>query len=236
MMTYEPFFDRFLRPALETTLFHVFYPILPPFFPFPSPFFTQKIVIFPKNLDLPAEPALLRFHLRTAYFPSFPPPDPHPHPGNCHLSPKKHFQVISLSSYFFNKNTSPQESPDFPPAHPKTPIFPLKPHKTQKNHQKTSPSPYPIPYHFYPKTSSSKGNPAKPPFFMKNLRFSPISHQNPGKPLKPLSKHLSTRLFETPIIPFTSPFYPLLENCAFHQIAGSSLQKTPIFYTPHITP
>ena len=138
-MTYGLFFVHFLRPAPETTIFPVFYPILPPFFPFPSPFFPQKIVIFPKNLDLPAEPALLRFHLRTAYFPSFPPPDPHPHPGNCHLSPKKHFQVISLSSYFFNKNTSPQESPDFPPAHPKTPIFPLKPHKTQKNHQKTSP-------------------------------------------------------------------------------------------------
>ena len=235
MMTYGLFFDHFLRPDLETTLFPVFRPILPPFFPFLPLFFTRKPPIFPKNFDLPSEPALPRSYLRTLYFLPLPPHYP-PHPQNCHLSPKKHLQVISLFSYFFNKNTSPQESPDFPPAHPKTPIFPSKPHKTQKNHQKTSPSPYPISYHFYPKTSSSKGNPAKPPFFMKNLRFSPIFHQNPGKPLKPLSKHLPTRLFETPIIPFTPPFYPLLENCAFHQIAGSSLQKTPIFYTPHITP
>ena len=131
MMTYALFFVHFLRPAPETTLFPDFPPIFPPFFPFPLPFFIYKTIIFQKNIDLPSEPALSHSHLRNAYFPSFAPPDPYPHPRNWHLSPKKHLQVISLASYFFNKNTSPQESP----------IFPVKPHKTQKNHQKTSPYP-----------------------------------------------------------------------------------------------
>ena len=68
MMTYGPFFIHFLRPAPETTLFPVFPPIFPPFFPFLPPFFIYKPPIFPKNLVLPAEPALSHSHLKTHYF------------------------------------------------------------------------------------------------------------------------------------------------------------------------
>ena len=174
MMTYGPFFAHFLRPDLETTLFHVFRPILPPFFPFSPPLFTKKTTIFPKNLDLPSEPALPRSHLRNTYFPSFVPPDPHPHPRNCQLSPKKHLQVISLSSYFFNKNTSPQESPDFQPAHPETPIFPVKPHKTQRNHQKTSPYPTLSPTIFDQKPHPVRQIQQNPRFSSKISDFSPF--------------------------------------------------------------
>ena len=131
-----PFYDdlwALFRPFFKTCsgnhTFSRFSSDFTPLFPVFFPFFTQKISIFPKNLDLPSEPALPHFHLRNTYFLSFIPPDSHPHPWNRHLSPKKLLQVISLASYFFNKNTSPQESP----------IFPVKPHKTQKNHQKTSP-------------------------------------------------------------------------------------------------
>ena len=134
-------FRPFFKTCSRNHTFSRFSPDFPPLFPVFFPFFYPKTYIFPKNLDLPAEPALPRSHLRNAYFPSFIPSDPHPHPGNCHLSPKKLFQVISLSSYFFNKNTSPQETPDFQLAHPETPIFPPKPHETQRNRQKTSPYP-----------------------------------------------------------------------------------------------
>ena len=100
-----PLFCPFFKTCFKNHTFSRFSPDFTPLFPVSPPFFTKKTTIFPKNRDLPAEPALPRSHLKTPYFPSFTPPpsDPHPHPRNCRLSPKNLLQVISLSSYFFKK-------------------------------------------------------------------------------------------------------------------------------------
>ena len=75
------------------------------------------------------------------------------------------------------------------PKYPENPeiskIFNFHSSKTLFVPSSDTPTPH-IPYHLSSKTSPSKANPANPPFFIKNLRFFPIFHQNPGNLLKPL--------------------------------------------------
>ena len=175
-------FWPFFETCFENHTFSRFFPDFPPLFPVSSPLFYQETPHFSEKP---------RSTSRTSP-PPFPPENPlfsftysliPSHPQNCHLSPKKLLQVILLSPRFSNKNL-------------------IKPRKILNNPLLTPP---PSLYHFWPKTSPSGANPLKPPFYIKNLRFFSIFHENPGKPLKPLSKHLPARLFETPIPPFLSP-------------------------------
>ena len=158
MMTYGPFFVHFLRPAPETTLFHVFRPILPPFLPFSFPFFAQKPLIFPENLDLPSEPALSHSPLKTHYFSIKPlslqdPPIFDQTPLRCGKLGKFHFydDLWALFRPFFKtcsrNHTFSRFSSDFTPLFPVPhPIFYLQnPHFSEKPRftSRTSPPPFP---------------------------------------------------------------------------------------------
>ena len=147
-MTYEPFFVHFLRPAPETTLFHVFRPILPPFFPFPLPFFIYKTSIFQKNIDLPSEPALSHSHLKTHYFSQIPsifkqkssnPKNPHTLPLPIPIIPYSYPIHIPLPDSPFIKDT-PSNPMEIPRNPYKPPINPLKSPTTLP-----TPPPYPLP-------------------------------------------------------------------------------------------